>query len=108
MPKFTLFQTRLPATTPEEALAITAFWRDAGPKMWFAKDPEFEELFHIRFLATYEAAAAGELSDWNDTPEGALALTIILDQFPRNRCRGATCVRPSGLLLRQLESCVHS
>ena len=40
-----------------------------------------------RFLATYEAAAAGLLTHWEETPEGALALLIMLDQFPRNMFR---------------------
>ena len=39
-------------------------------------------------MPTYEAAARGALSDWEATPEGALALTIVLDQFPRNMFRG--------------------
>ncbi len=41
-----------------------------------------------RFLETYEAAAAGKLSGWEQTAEGALALAIVLDQFPRNMFRG--------------------
>ncbi len=40
-----------------------------------------------RFLPTYEAAAKGELADWEATPENALALIIVLDQFPRNMFR---------------------
>ncbi len=30
----------------------------------------------------------GALADWEATPEGALALIIVLDQFPRNMFRG--------------------
>jgi uncharacterized protein (DUF924 family) len=33
-------------------------------------------------------AAAGKLAQWEETPEGALALVIVLDQFPRNMFRG--------------------
>ena len=40
------------------------------------------------FLATYETATAGQLSAWEATAEGALALVIVLDQFPRNMFRG--------------------
>ncbi|HZO46441.1 MAG TPA: DUF924 family protein [Xanthobacteraceae bacterium] len=61
-----------------------AFWRAAGPDKWFKKSDAFDAEIRARFLATYEAAAAGQLSDWEATPEGALALTIVLDQFPRN------------------------
>ena len=27
------------AATPAAALAVVDFWREAGPQMWFAKDP---------------------------------------------------------------------
>lgn len=30
------------AKTPEEAGAVTAFWREAELAMWFAKDPDFD------------------------------------------------------------------
>ena len=33
-------------------------------------------------------AARRELDDWVETPEGSLALLILLDQFPRNAFRG--------------------
>jgi len=69
------------------AADVLAFWRDAGPKKWFAKNDAFDAELRTRFLATYESAAAGKLSDWEATPEGALALTIVLDQFPRNMFR---------------------
>lgn len=67
--------------------AVLAFWREAGPKKWFAKDDGFDADIRVRFLPTYEAAAAGKLANWEATAEGALALTIVLDQFPRNMFR---------------------
>jgi uncharacterized protein (DUF924 family) len=74
--------------TPAEALAVVAFWRDAGPELWFAKDEDFDRRFRERFLSLYEAAARGELSTWLKTPNGALALILLLDQYPRNSFRG--------------------
>ena len=68
--------------------AVLAFWREAGPKKWFAKNAAFDDAIRARFLDTYETAAAGQLSDWEQTAEGALALAIVLDQFPRNMFRG--------------------
>jgi len=68
--------------------AVLAFWREAGPDKWFKKDTAFDDEVRTRFLATYEAAAAGQLADWERTVEGALALTVMLDQFPRNMFRG--------------------
>jgi uncharacterized protein (DUF924 family) len=70
------------------AADVLAFWRAAGEKKWFAKDDAFDAETRTRFLATYEAAATGALADWEATPEGGLALVIVLDQFPRNMFRG--------------------
>jgi uncharacterized protein (DUF924 family) len=67
---------------------VLAFWRAAGPDKWFKKDVAFDDDIRARFLETYQAAAAGKLADWEDTADGALALTIVLDQFPRNMFRG--------------------
>src|SRR6185295_10778287 len=68
--------------------SILAFWRTAGQEKWFTKDTAFDDDIRARFLETYEAAAAEKLSGWEQTAEGAFALTIVLDQFPRNMFRG--------------------
>jgi uncharacterized protein (DUF924 family) len=67
---------------------VLTFWREAGPEKWFNKDIAFDDEIRRRFLETHEAAAAGQLADWEQTAEGALALVIVLDQFPRNMFRG--------------------
>ena len=69
---------------PEDVLT---FWRAAGPPKWFRKNVDFDREITQRFLACHEAAAAGGLAEWEATPEGALALLILLDQFPRNMFR---------------------
>jgi uncharacterized protein (DUF924 family) len=66
---------------------VLAFWRAAGPQKWFEKNDALDAEIRTRFLPTYEAAADGALADWEATPDGALALTIVLDQFPRNMFR---------------------
>jgi len=71
------------------AADVVAFWREAGPERWFNKDAAFDAEIRRRFLATYEVAAAGQLTAWEATAEGALALLILLDQFPRNMFRGS-------------------
>ena len=68
---------------------VVSFWRAAGPEKWFEKDAAFDAAIRERFLDTHLAAARGELSDWEPTPEGAYALLILLDQFPRNLFRGS-------------------
>jgi uncharacterized protein (DUF924 family) len=73
------------APTPSD---IVSFWRTAGPKRWFEKDTAFDDDIRRRFLKLHEEAAAGKLAGWETTAEGALALLILLDQFPRNMFRG--------------------
>jgi len=57
-------------------------------KMWFRKRAVFDAQLRERFGALLDAAHAGELDAWCATPEGALALVIVLDQFSRNCHRG--------------------
>lgn len=66
---------------------VVAFWREAGPERWFAKDDGFDAACRARFLGVWERAVRGELDDWNATAEGALGLVILLDQMPRNMFR---------------------
>lgn len=73
-------------TQPDD---VVAFWRDAGYKRWFARDDAFDAGFRQRFEDTHFAAARRELEHWLDTADGALALLILLDQFPRNVFRGS-------------------
>ena len=70
------------------AAEVVTFWREAGEEAWFRKDAEFDASFHDRFRDLHFAAARRELDGWIDHPEGALALMILLDQFPRNCFRG--------------------
>jgi uncharacterized protein (DUF924 family) len=70
------------------AKEIVDFWRKAGYEAWFRKDAAFDAAFHDRFRDLHVAAARRDLDAWMDHPEGALALMILLDQFPRNCFRG--------------------
>ncbi|MDI1364511.1 MAG: DUF924 family protein [bacterium] len=67
---------------------IVGFWRTAGPRKWFAKDPAFDSAIALKFEQTHYRAAQRRYDHWAQTPEGALALLILLDQFPRNLYRG--------------------
>jgi len=81
---------------------VLAFWRAAGSKKWFAKDEAFDAAIKARYLPTYEAAARGALTDWEATPEGALALLIVLDQFPRNMFRSDARAYATDALARNI------
>ena len=75
-------------TTSPSATDVIAFWNKAGAGKWFDHDPAFDEEIRARFEPLHMAAARGEISGWAKTPQGALALVILLDQFPRNLYRG--------------------
>jgi uncharacterized protein (DUF924 family) len=68
---------------------VLTFWLAAGHERWFKHDDAFDAAIRARFAATYEDAAAGLLRAWQDGPRSALALVIVLDQFPRNMFRGS-------------------
>ncbi|HTK79088.1 MAG TPA: DUF924 family protein [Rhizomicrobium sp.] len=68
---------------------IIHFWADeVGDKRWFDPNPQLDSEIAQRFGETYALARDGKLSDWENTVDGALALLILLDQFPRNMFRG--------------------
>jgi uncharacterized protein (DUF924 family) len=90
------------AETPPAARAVIDFWREAGPALWFAKDAEFDRRFRDRFIALHERAAAGALENWAATADGALALLILLDQFPRNAFRGTPRMYATDGLARRI------
>ena len=60
-------------------------WRE---KRWFEADPAFDREIATRFDFVLRAAGDGALDNWMETPDGALALVIVLDQFSRNIYRG--------------------
>lgn len=73
---------------PAEGEAVVAFWRAAGPAQWFAKNAAFDRQFRERFHELHFAAAARRCDAWAETAQGALALLLLLDQYPRNSFRG--------------------
>ena len=83
--------------TPAE---ILAFWRQVGPERWYERDDALDDDVRHRFLGLWQRAAAGELTSWEATDDGALALVIVLDQFPRNMFRGDARTYASDVLAR--------
>jgi uncharacterized protein (DUF924 family) len=75
------------------AAAILEFWFQGEPDgwrhAWFSRDDAFDAEIRRRFGALLPQGMAGALDHWAETPEGALALSILLDQFPRNLHRGS-------------------
>jgi uncharacterized protein (DUF924 family) len=85
-----------------EPAGILAFWREAGRERWYKHSEAFDAEVRRRFLALWQKAAAGELASWEASDDGALALVIVLDQFPRNMFRGDPRTFSSDALAREI------
>ncbi len=81
---------------------IVAFWREAGPARWYAKDTAFDDELRRRFLPTWEAASTGRLRAWEESDEGTLALILVLDQFSRNMFRDNARAFSADALAREI------
>lgn len=74
-------------TGPE---AVLRFWfEEVGTEGWFAGGAALDAEIRARFGLGWRMARAGAFEAWEATAEGALALAVLLDQFPRNMHRGA-------------------
>ena len=61
----------------------------ARQKMWFGDGRKYDAEIRERFGATHQRACRGELDvDWCKTPQGRMALVILLDQLSRHIHRG--------------------
>jgi uncharacterized protein (DUF924 family) len=81
---------------------VLAFWREAGDERWYKRDDSLDAHVRDRFLPLWQEAVAGRLSSWEATDDGALALVIVLDQFPRNMFRGEAKAFSSDALAREV------
>ena len=64
---------------------VLEFWYvESDPSQWFRKDEHYDSLIRDRFADLIEEALRGEHDDWASSDLGALALVLVLDQFPRN------------------------
>ncbi|MGI9408242.1 MAG: DUF924 family protein [Hyphomicrobiaceae bacterium] len=61
-----------------------SFWSDAGPSAWFKKSDTFDDAIRNSFSSEVVSARNGDLDAWLSEPVPALALILLLDQFPRN------------------------
>ena len=68
---------------------VLEFWFSGDArKAWFHSSPAFDQTIRKRFAQLFARAATGDLRIWQTSPEGCLALCILLDQMPRNMFRG--------------------
>ncbi len=72
-----------------KAQEIIDFWlNDVGSENWYKQSDEIDAQIRSRYKALRDEAAQGAHDQWLDSPEGALALMLLLDQFSRNLYRG--------------------
>jgi len=62
--------------------------KPAGHARWFGGGAEFDEHLGSLFGDLPDRAQRGDLDAWAASARGALALTLVLDQLPRNLFRG--------------------
>jgi uncharacterized protein (DUF924 family) len=95
--------------------AIINYWlgsSDSNPaafaaqqKLWYDSRAETDNHIRTTFGSDLASAEKGDLVHWMNTPEGSLALVILLDQFSRNLYRGTPAVYANDI---QAQDVVHS
>lgn len=88
------------------AREILDFWFADGPTkrrlVWFQVNPAFDAACRGLCAALLGPARDGALDGWAASPEGALALMLLLDQMPRNIHRGTALAFASDTEAREL------
>ena len=68
---------------------VVHFWfRELRPAQWFHRNQKLDQQITNRFQGLVEQALDANLSSWENKPSSALALVLLLDQFPRHVWRG--------------------
>jgi len=67
---------------------IELWFSDRVSALWFKSTDGFDAELKHNYETVWQQAADGLLDHWKKTPQGAVALVIILDQFPLNMFRG--------------------
>jgi uncharacterized protein (DUF924 family) len=60
---------------------------DTRSELWFSQNDEFDRQVRRRFGSLPEQAMRAELNAWRGEASSALALVLVVDQFPRNLYR---------------------
>jgi len=88
---------------------ILAFWfEELTAKDWFTGDAALDKTISDRFGTLYDeltdpgADPSVNFESWLATPEGSLALILVLDQFPRNLFRNTPRAFGSDGLARRI------
>ncbi len=86
--------------TPQDVLH---FWfQELTPHLHFSKNADLDQTIRNRFLEIHSQILEGRTKDWKNSPEGALAEILVLDQFSRNMFRDTALAYASDHLAIQL------
>ena len=66
------------------AIVLDFWFKDGMESKWYFGGEEFDQLLATKYLKLHTAAKNGQLTAWENTRDGRLALVILLDQFSRN------------------------
>lgn len=88
---------------------VLSFWFvETSPVQWFQVSPVFDEMVKDRFLDLFHLAQQGFCDGWATSADGALALTLVFDQFPRNMFRDTPdAYMTDGLALKVADSAIE-
>lgn len=67
---------------------LVLWFSDEVKALWFKSTDDFDAQLTKSYETVWQQAADGLLDHWKETANGAVALVIILDQFPLNMFRG--------------------
>lgn len=68
---------------------VLQFWfEETDPRVWFQVSESFDDRIRDEFHAVYDLARQGLTESWAVDASGALALILVLNQFPRRMFRG--------------------
>ncbi|MEO8699698.1 MAG: DUF924 family protein [Kofleriaceae bacterium] len=70
-------------------MVLELWFGERARTLWFERDAAFDEELRVQLGDSVAAAERGELDAWAETPDGCLALVILLDQVTRNLRRGS-------------------
>ena len=87
MDRFSCPQKQITLVDMNHTDVIKYWFSEKSRQHWFSSTPEIDNEIKQRYKKLWINAASGKLNDWQDSPQGCLALIIILDQFPLNMFR---------------------
>lgn len=73
---------------PDPANILTFWLEEVGPDKWYRSSAKLDAQIRERFEPLLKEVVQNGSAPWACDARGALALVILLDQFPRNMYRG--------------------